>query len=362
MIKGDWLEMKRREILGLAAVCVAGGVMAWQPAKVPGVANGPMLTEWGAKVTPENAWREYPRPQMVRSAWTNLNGLWQYAVTTDAPTVPSAWDGEILVPFPIESPLSGVGRLLEPKETLWYRRAFDADVKKGERLILNFEECDFRTQVFVNGREAGVPHEGGQMPFAYDVTDLVKKGANELVVSVWDPTTDFIGSHGKQTFRPHGCMYTRTSGIGGTVWLETVPATHLTGYRVTPDIDAGTVRVTLDGVGNLMSVKATVKVLRGGREVAAGALKRWGEPIVISLPKPIALWSPESPALYDLEIMFADGGTGVNDVVKGYFGMRKFEKRKDPNGVLRFYFNNAPRFIIGTLDQGWWPDGLLTPP
>ena len=199
-------------------------------------------------------------------------------------------------------------------------------------------------------------------PFAYDVTDLVKKGANELVVSVWDPTTDFIGSHGKQTFRPHGCMYTRTSGIGGTVWLETVPATHLTGYRVTTDIDAGTVRVTLDGVGNLMAAKATVKVLRDGRQLAEGALKRWGEAITLVLPKPVALWSPESPALYDLEIAFADGETGAADIVKGYVGMRKFEKRKDPNGVLRFYFNNEPRFIIGTLDQGWWPDGLLTPP
>ena len=178
------MTMKKRAVL-VAAACMAGGVFAWQPAKTPGTAGEPMLTEWGAKVTPENAWREYPRPQMVRAKWTNLNGLWKYAVTADAPSVPSKWDGEILVPFPIESPLSGVGRLLEPKETLWYRRTFEADVRKGERLVLNFEECDFRTQVFVNGREAGVPHEGGQMPFAYDVTDLVRKGANELVVSVW---------------------------------------------------------------------------------------------------------------------------------------------------------------------------------
>ena len=351
--------MKRREILGLAAVCVVSGALAWQPAKVPGVANGPMLTEWGAKVTPENAWREYPRPQMVRSTWTNLNGLWQYAVTTDAPTVPSAWDGEILVPFPIESPLSGVGRLLEPKETLWYRRTFDADVKKGERLVLNFEECDFRTQVFVNGREAGVPHEGGQMPFAYDVTDLVKKGANELVVSVWDPTTDFIGSHGKQTFRPHGCMYTRTSGIGGTVWLETVPATHIAGYKVTPDIDAGTVRFEFNVAGGFSRPEVCVNVLerdksRPSRCVASATTK--DGIAVVKMPAGFKLWSPESPALYDFVAKCGD------DEIKGYFGMRKFEKRKDPNGVLRFYFNNAPRFIIGTLDQGWWPDGLLTPP
>ena len=163
-----------------------------------------LKTPWGEKVTPANAWREYPRPQMVRSAWTNLNGLWQYAVTKEAPACPKAWDGEILVPFVIESSLSGVGKLLEPGETLWYRRSFDASVKKGERLLLHFEQADFRAMVYINGREIDVPHEGGQMPFSYDVTDFVKAGSNELVVSIWDPTTDFIGSTGKQVFRPGG--------------------------------------------------------------------------------------------------------------------------------------------------------------
>ena len=170
----------KQSILAAAAL-VAAAAGAWQQA--PG-----MKTPWGEKVTPENAWREYPRPQMARDAWSNLNGLWQYAVTRDAPGVPSEWDGEILVPFVIESSLSGVGRLLEPQDTLWYRRSFDADVQPGTRLLLHFEQADFRAMVFVNGVEAGLPHEGGQMPFTYDITDLVKKGANELVVSIWDPT------------------------------------------------------------------------------------------------------------------------------------------------------------------------------
>ena len=322
----------------------------------------PMKTVWGEQVTPENAWRNYPRPQMVRSNWTNLNGLWSYAVTKDAPGCPTAWDGEILVPFVIESSLSGVGRLLGPDEHLWYKRTFDAKVKKGERLLLHFDQADFRAMVYVNGRQADIPHEGGQIPFSYDVTDLVKDGANELVVAIWDPTTDFIGSTGKQVFNPGGCMYTRTSGLGGTVWMETVPETYLKNYKVSTDIDAGTVSVTLDGVGNLMKAEGTVTVLKDGKAIAKGDMKAWGKPITIKLPQPVALWSPESPALYDLEISFKDGATGVADTVKGYFGMRKIEMKKDPNGVLRLYFNNKMRFLVGTLDQGWWPDGLLTPP
>ena len=345
--------MKTRLCIFAATAALVCG--AWTQA--PG-----MKTPWGEKVTPENAWREYPRPQMVRDAWTNLNGLWQYAVTKDAPGVPAKWDGEILVPFVIESALSGVGRLLEPAETLWYRRSFDAAARPGERLLLHFEQADFRAQVFVNRVEVGVPHEGGQMPFTFDVTDYVKAGANELVVAVWDPTTDFIGSVGKQVFKPQGCMYTRSSGIGGTVWLETVPETHLVDYKVTTDIDAGTVSVTLEGAGNLAKAEGAVEVRRDGKTLASGALAAWGKPVTVKLPQPVALWSPESPALYDLVITFRDGATGAKDVVRGYFGMRKFEMKKDEKGILRFYLNNRMRFIIGTLDQGWWPDGLLTPP
>ena len=345
--------MKRVLMAGVAfAACVCG---AWTQA--PG-----MKTVWGERVTPENAWRDYPRPQMVRDTWTNLNGLWEYAVTAESPTIPEKWTGEILVPFVLESSLSGVGRLLQPNETLWYRRTFDAQVKPGERLLLHFEQADFRAQVFVNRVEAMVPHEGGQMPFSVDVTDLVKAGTNELVVAVWDPTGDFIGSTGKQIFKPSGCMYTRSSGLGGTVWLETVPETHLVDYKVVTYIDAGTVGIALEGVGDLKHAEARIEVCRAGKVLATGALKEWGKPVTIALPQPIALWSPETPALYDLVITFADAAKGTKDVVKGYFGMRKIALRKDAKGVLRFFFNNAPRFLIGTLDQGWWPDGLLTPP
>ena len=353
--------MKKLIVLTLVAAMAALTSNAYVQA--PG-----MKTPWGEKVTPENAWREYPRPQMVRDNWTNLNGLWQYCVvptglrTAEASRFPSQWAGEILVPFAIESSLSGVGRLLEANETLWYRRTFAASVKPGERLLLHVEQADLRAQVFVNRVEAGVPHEGGQVPFTYDVTDLVKDGENEILVSVWDPTGGVVGGLGKQSKKPSGCFYTRVSGICGTVWTETVPATHLVDYKVTTDIDAGTVSVTLDGVGNLLKARGRVKALRGGRELASGELAAWGEPVTLKLPQPVALWSPESPALYDLEISFEDAAAGTRDVVRGYFGMRKFALKKDAAGMLRFALNNELRFPIATLDQGWWPDGLLTPP
>ena len=337
--------MKRLMFVAAAFAAMVAG--AWQ--QVPG-----MKTPWGEKVTPENAWREYPRPQMVRAGWTNLNGLWQYAVTKDAPGCPAKWDGEILVPFVIESSLSGVGRLIEPDETLWYRRSFDADVKPGERLLLHFEQADFRAMVYVNGCEVCIPHEGGQMPFSYDITKLVKKGANELVVSIWDPTASFIGSFGKQSFKPRGCFYTRSTGIGGTVWLETVPATYIAGYKVTPDIDAGTVRFEFDVAGGTFAKpEVGVSVLCDGGNAVATTKDGVA---VVKMPAGFKLWSPESPALYGFT---AQCGA---DEVKGYFGMRKIEVKKDVNGVLRIFFNNKPRFLIGTLDQGWWPDGLLTPP
>ena len=341
--------------LSAATISFAGYVQAPAPIKTP----------WGEKVTPENAWREYPRPQMVRGRWTNLNGLWQYAVTKGAPCCPASWDGNILVPFVIESSLSGVGRLLEKEETLWYKRSFNADIRSGERLLLHFEQVDFRTMVYVNGREAGVPHEGGQMPFTYDVTDFVKPGANELVVSVWDPTQmlvkkqdgksihTFFGSTGKQTCSPRGCFYTRSSGIGGTVWIETVPAVHIAGYKVTPDIDKGEVRFEFDVAGGFAKPEVRVSVLHDGGNAAATTKDGVA---IVKMPSGYKLWSPESPALYDFT------ATCGSDEIKGYFGMRKIEVKKDANGVLRIFFNNKPRFIIGTLDQGWWPDGLLTPP
>ncbi len=319
---------------------------------------GPMLTEWGAKVTDENCWRGYPRPQMVRGNWTNLNGKWDYAVTsvTQTPGRPLKWDGKILVPFPIESALSGVGRLLEPDQFLWYTRKIECDPKPGERILLHFGGVDFRTMVFVGHDEVtDVPHEGGQNPFTLDITDYVKKGENDLTVCVWDPTDDFVNSRGKQTFRPSGCFYMRVSGIWQTVWLETVPERHIESYTAKADIDKGEVTLVFRGTGN--GERGMVEIenpVNPANPVKKGFTS--GEPCTIKLPVPVALWSPESPNLYHFTAKYG------KDEVKGYFGMRKIEKRKDAKGYLRFFLNNKPYFMIGTLDQGWWPDGLLTPP
>ena len=328
-------------------------------AAVPAIAMsaGPMFTEWGEKVSSDNAWREYPRPQMVRDGWTCLNGDWDYAITavTNTPGRPEKWAGKIRVPYPIESQLSGVGRFLEADEFLWYTRKIEVHPKKGFRTLLHFDGVDFRAQVYIGHDEVtDVPHAGAQEPFTLDITDYVKDGENELTVCVWDPTDGFIQSRGKQERKPHGCHYTRVSGIWQSVWMETVPETYIADYSVTPDIDKGEVSFKFD----IANFKCE------GAGAASGVLElagvktsfRFGETVVVKLPAPVELWSPESPKLYDFTARFGA------DVVKGYFGMRKFEVKKDSKGVLKFHLNNSPYYPIGTLDQGWWPDGLLTPP
>ena len=336
-------------------ICVSAGVAAmslWADVSTENIAStGAMLTPWGETVTSENVWREYPRPQMVRANWVNLNGDWKYAVTsvTNTPGRPVKWDGIIRVPFCIESALSGVGRLLKPDEFLWYTRKIECNPKPGERILLHFGGVDFRTMVFIGHDEVtDVPHEGGQNPFTLDITDYVKPGVNELTVCVWDPTEDFINSRGKQSFNPAKCFYTRVSGIWQTVWMETVPDCRIDSYRVAADIDNGTAELDFGIVGRCDGL---VKVSVDGVGEFSGKRK-----VIVKMPPGFRLWSPESPALYPFTAKCG------KDEVRGYFGMRKIEKRKDAKGVLRFFLNNQPYFVLGTLDQGWWPDGLLTPP
>ena len=317
-----------------------------------------MMTAFGEKVTADNAWREYPRPQMVRDGWTCLNGTWNYTIVSNDVDgiVRNVAAGKILVPFPIESALSGVGRLTAADEMIEYRRAFDAEPVAGRRLILRFDGVDFRAQVFVNGVEAGVPHEGAQTGFSYDVTDLVRKGSNDLLVRVWDPTEGFVNSLGKQSLKPQGCFYTRVSGIWKTVWLESVPETWIERFNAVPDIDAGKVTFTFEVNGEEPRAEVEVEVKDSDGKVVARGKGRGGRRFEIAMPKGFRLWSPEEPNLYRFAAQCGE------DRVDGYFAMRKFSKAKDKDGVLRFFLNNQPYFIIGTLDQGWWPDGLLTPP
>lgn len=310
-------------------------------------------SRWAKEVSPSNALKEYPRPQMVRSEWTNLNGLWEYAITAKGAVKPSAFEGQILVPYPLESALSGVKKALLPSQNLWYKRTFARPVvKAGEKVKLNFGAVDYEATVFVNGTQVG-RHEGGYTGFSFDVTAALKAGENELVVKVFDPTGDGVGPHGKQVLKPENIYYTPTSGIWQTVWMEVLPAAHIEGLVMTPDIDKGVLNLTVKGA---KGIKPKV-VVPGCSE--CGVLKQVqnDEGVKITLKVPHAkLWSPASPYLYDLEV------TAGGDKVKSYFGMRKISVAKDSKGMDRIMLNNKPYFNLGTLDQGFWPDGLYTAP
>lgn len=316
---------------------------AWAPAR------DSMLTRWGAQLTPETAWREYPRPAFARKEWTNLNGLWQYRVTDQGVTaIPGDWEGRILVPFAIESALSGVKRRITPQDAIWYRRgiAFTPDPARP-RVHLHFEAVDYRCTVWLNGIEVG-SHIGGNLPFTLDVSAAVRAGENTLTVRVADATDTAWQLHGKQVINPRGIWYTPVSGIWQTVWLEQLPDVHLAGVKITP-ATSGTVLLDVDS----NAAEVTVIASLDGEAVARVS----GPPgaLTLRIPDP-KLWSPESPILYDLTL------TAGADTVISYVGLRETTVVRDRNGHLRLHLNGNERFHWGTLDQGWWPDGLLTPP
>ena len=317
---------------------------------VPKVA---MRTEWGEKVTPENAWREYPRPALRRENWTNLNGLWDYAVTpkTDSAPPREKWDGKILVPFAIEAPLSGVERRFTPEDALWYRRTFEATKKEGNRLLLNFEAVDYQSTVWVNDVEVG-SNTGGNLPFSFDITDAVKDGENTLLVRVTDATDTAYQLHGKQVLNPRGIWYTPVSGIWQTVWMEEVPTDWINefNYHTRPD---GGIDLLIEVTGSEETIPTKVVASLDGKTVFS--YEGVQVPQRIEIPDP-QFWSPNSPTLYDLRIEYGE------DVVESYFAFRETTVAKDADGHLRLHLNGKPIFHWGTLDQGWWPDGLLTPP
>ncbi len=322
-------------------------MMTWQP--VP----GSLMTRWAKDVTPDAVWMEYPRPQMVRSEWLNLNGLWEYGIAPMGDTSRPKSDGEIMVPFPIESALSGVKRALQPDERLWYRRAFDIPENwRGSRVLLHFGAVDWEAVVWVNDKVVG-KHVGGYLPFCFEVTDALKNGENEIVVAVWDPTDSHWQQRGKQVLAPKSIWYTAVSGIWQTVWLEPVPETYIAGLKITADIDAQSVRVAVRSSGG--EAGAHVAVFDSGVLIAEGEIESPAAEIVLLIPNP-KLWSPDSPYLYDLVV------TVGQDRVTSYFGMRKFSLGQDSAGRTRLCLNNQPLFQYGPLDQGYWPDGLYTPP
>lgn len=339
--------------LGAGSVCRAEEPVSWQPAAAP------LMTRWAAQVSPTNALPEYPRPQLVRPDWLNLNGLWDYAITPSSMVKPPAFEGRILVPFPVESALSGVMRRLDEKSTLWYHRRFAVPrAWSGQRVRLHFGAADWRAQVWVNGKGIG-QHRGGYDAFTFDITESLKRaGEEELLVAITDPT-DGDQPRGKQSRKPEGIFYTPTSGLWQTVWLEPVPGVCIDDLSLVPDRDAHALQLRVGANSLADSVSVEAVALAAGRE--AGRVSGPANQelrLVIASPHP---WSPDDPFLYDLRVTLKKGER-VLDIVGSYFGLRKIALRKDAEGITRLALNDQFLFQMGALDQGFWPDGLYTAP
>ena len=345
--------MKKTLILTAAALLTTLGSMAqWQPA------GDRIRTAWSEEIDPQNVLPEYPRPQMVRSEWKNLNGLWNYAIRPLGEQ-PAAFDGEILVPFAVESSLSGVGERLGSKNELWYERTFEISPKwNGKRILLHFGAVDWKADVWVNGISVG-SHTGGYTPFSFDITAALAKGENTLRVRVWDPTDEGYQPRGKQVNNPNGIWYTPVSGIWQTVWLEAVPQQYIREVRTTPDLDRKTFRVEVPVCNAQPGDLVEVTLYDGGAEVASARALN-GATVELTLADP-KCWSPDSPFLYDMKVALLRNGRRI-DAVESYAAMRKFSTLRDKNGIVRLALNNKPLFQFGPLDQGWWPDGLYTAP
>jgi len=321
-----------------------------------------LQTRWAADVKPDRVWPEYPRPQLERRQWTNLNGTWDYAITASDAEPPSSFTGRILVPFPIESQLSGAGVWVAPDQRLWYRRTFTAPAREaGGRVLLNFGAVDWQAAVFVNGTRVA-EHRGGYDPFTADITDQLRdSGDQELLVAVRDPTDEGQQPRGKQVRRPRGIWYTAVTGIWQTVWLESVPAKYVTALTIEPDLDNRRVRVTVATNGGFTTGASTpfqVVVRAAGREVARARGTSFFSLTAVTIPLTnVHKWSPSDPFLYTLRVSLSSG-----DEVDSYFGMRSVAVRADAKGVRRLFLNGEPLFQLGLLDQGWWPDGLYTAP
>lgn len=347
----------KRLAISLSLVCFALAVNAqadWHLIKTR------ITTPWAEKVNPKAPLPEYPRPQMVRANWQNLNGLWDYAITVKTQSQPTAYAGKILVPFAVESALSGVGKTVGKDSLLFYRTSITLNKGlKGKDVLLHFGAVDWRTEVFINGKSAGV-HEGGFDPFTFNITPYLKgSGKQEITLTVWDPTDDGPQPRGKQVKRPEGIWYTPVTGIWQTVWLEGVAKTHIDATKQTPDIDAQTLTISADVSNTQPGDKIKITALDGKTVVDEKIVDANGT-AVLNI-KNQKLWSTTDPFLYDLNVAVIRNNKTV-DEVKSYFAMRKISIGPDANGIQRMLLNNKFVFQYGPLDQGWWPDGLYTAP
>ncbi|HEV2456374.1 MAG TPA: glycoside hydrolase family 2 TIM barrel-domain containing protein, partial [Verrucomicrobiae bacterium] len=318
--------------------------------------QGPLMTQWDPLIDTNAPLPEYPRPQLVRSNWLNLNGIWQFqpGATNDPVPVGVTLSNQILVPYPMESAISGV---MQYSEFSWYRRTFTVPAGwAGQRIILHLDAVTWQATVYVNGQQVGV-HQGGYDPFSYNITPYLNGGTNELIIGVYSPEDNGGQPRGKQTLYPGGIMYTSSSGIWQPVWLEPVDADGIANLQIIPDVDHSQLRLTVNCY-NPSGVSVIASVLSNGVPVNAMTGSPQTE-LDIPVPTP-NLWSPDNPFLYGLQIWTIHNGI-TNDFVTSYFGMRKISIAT-VNGVPQMFLNNQPYFETGTLDQGFWPDGIYTAP
>lgn len=350
--------MKRKIIYVSLAfqLFICASFAQWEPVK------GRIMTSWGENVSPDNVLPEYPRPLMERKEWSNLNGLWDFAITSTSERKPADFEKQILVPFPIESALSGVGKTVGYENVAWYSRNFtvpSAWRQRNQRILLHFGAVDWRTEVWINDIFVGT-HQGGYTAFHYDITPFLNRSANQnVVVRVWDPTDKGPQPRGKQVTRPYSIWYTAVTGIWQTVWMEPVPEKYISNIKITPDIDNNRVlikpQIAFGSDGDIVKAEVIVNnsVVATGYASATQALR-----LLIDSAE---LWSPDNPFLYDLRVTLLNDNKQV-DQVNSYFAMRKISTHRDEGGNVRFQLNNEDIVLFGLLDQGYWPDGLYTAP
>ena len=346
--------MKKILMLCSALLCLFSAQAQWQPV------GDKIKTAWAEKVNPAQVLPEYPRPQLVRNDWSNLNGEWEYAIRTKGGVEPTTFDGKILVPFAVESSLSGVQKTVGAENELWYRRTFNVpSAWKGKHVMLNFGAVDWKADVYVNDILIG-SHQGGYTPFSFDITPyLTGQKDQKLTVCVWDPSDKGYQPRGKQTSQPEGIWYTPVTGIWQTVWIEPVEEQYISHFKITTDLPNNRILVIPTVYGENNKIKITAEAYNGETLVAqtSGTPK---ETLFLTINQP-HLWSPDDPFLYGLKLTLTTSKGKIIDKIDSYFGMRSIEIKKI-DGINRPVLNGEFVFHIGLLDQGYWPDGIFTAP
>ena len=344
----------KRTIIIIGLIVLTNTVFAqWKPA------GNKIKTVWADQIDPQQVLSEYPRPLLERPDWQNLNGLWEYAIRPTGQAEPGRFDGNILVPFAVESALSGVGKPVGDENELWYKRMFKVPAAwKNKQLILHFGAVDWKTDVYLNDIKIG-SHTGGYTPFCFDITPFLQAGEQKLVVKVWDGTSKGFQPRGKQVSKPEGIWYTAVTGIWQTVWIEPVNEKHIRAIKAVPNIDKNKLYVEV-ATENTSCADVVEVIVKDGTKTVAIGKSAAGQSIELNVSD-VKLWSPENPFLYDLEVNLYEKGK-LQDKVKSYTAMRKISTKRDGNGIVRLQLNNKDYFHFGPLDQGWWPDGLYTAP